>query len=603
MNNRQSILLALLLLAGCTTPLPERVEYPRYGWRSNETQEIVRVERTDTATIFIFKSFYIPGWWIRVSSDTHLEAEGKRYALLHTEGIIPDKELTMGEDGTATYTLFFEPLPARVKTVDYIEGEHVPGGFRFYGIDLTGREPQPGPLPENRVPDSLPAPSLDYGEAVLEIIPTGDAARLTSLVSVQCQSYLCPGFAYVDPMEVRNDVVRYNLKLYGTGEVDLLGEGFPGSWPIPVSPGETLRLYLDGSNRALTRKRFSLEEPEVPLLRPEGQYAFLYELNAQNPMDFMVPYLSFQYNVTDDARAYADSVRVFYERASSRLDREDFPPATREFVRNNLKAIVMELLLQDGYKRSNNHKKMYGEEAEAFFRPWQLREEDLLWLRGLDLDDPKMLLSVPFSTYEPVPALAPAASADTAGLVREYARFAPMLRVVKRGGGLPEGWDRFSHPVFTKKLEDEQEAWLRAHAEVPESVKETPDVPDEKLLDAILAEHRGKPVLVDVWATWCTPCLAGIRALEPLKTTDYADVDFVYLTGDTSPRSTWLEMVPTIRGDHYYLTDKQLKSILGRLGSNGYPTYFVVRRNGMNGSVLVGYNEDKLKNLLNKALK
>ena len=248
----------------------------------------------------------------------------------------------------------------------------------------------------------------------------------------------------------------------------------------------------------------------------------------------------------------------------------------------------MQLIQQDGYVRNNNHMKMY---------------EDFLWLRDLDLDDPKMLLSVPFSTYEAVPALVPAASADTTGLVREYARFASMLRSVRRGGGLPEGWDRFAHPVFTQNLEDEQEAWLRAHAKVPESVKETPDVPDEKLLDAILAEHRGRPVLVDIWATWCTPCLAGIRALEPLKTTDYADVDFVYLAGENSPKSTWLEMVPTIRGDHYYLTDKQLKSILERLGSNGYPTYFVVRRNGMNGSVLVGYNEDKLKNLLNKALK
>jgi thiol-disulfide isomerase/thioredoxin len=214
-----------------------------------------------------------------------------------------------------------------------------------------------------------------------------------------------------------------------------------------------------------------------------------------------------------------------------------------------------------------------------------------------------MLLSLPFSTYEAVPALVPASSADTTGLVREYARFASMLRSVRRGDGLPEEWDRFAHPVFTQNLEDEQEAYLRAHAEVPESVKETPDVPDEELLDAILAEHRGKPVLVDIWATWCTPCLAGIQALEPLKTTDYADVDFVYLTGETSPKSTWLEIVPTIRGDHYYLTDKQLKFILDRLGSDGYPTYFVVRRNGMNGSVLVGYNEDKLKNLLNKALK
>ena len=591
-----------LLAAGCTAPLPRRVDYPHYGWRNNETQELVCVERTDTATIFTFKSFFIPGWWIRVSPDTYLEAGGKRYALLHTEGITPGEELTMGEDGTAVYTLFFEPLPARTETVDYIEGEQVAGGFRFYGIDLSGREPEERPLPEAVIPETLPEPSLDYGEAILEIIPSGDAARVPSYVSVQYQSYLCPGYTSVEPEEIRSGVVRYKLKLYGTGDVYLLVEGASNPQPVPLSPGETIRLYLDGSNRAVTRKRFSLEEPEVPNVRPVGQYAFLYALSMQDTMDFMSSYLSFQFNVSDDARVYADSVRVFYERVSSRLDREDFPPAIQEYLQNNLKAIVMQLIEQENYTLGSNHKKLFGEDAEAFLRPWQLSEEDLAWLRDLDLDNPKTLLSVAFSHYEAVPALASAASADTTGIVREYTRFAPMLRIVRRRGELPEGWDRFSHPVFTKKLKDEQEAYTRAHAEVPESVKDVPEVPDDKLLDTILAEYAGRPVVVDIWATWCTPCLAGIRALEPLKNTDYADVDFVYLTGETSPKATWLEMVPDIRGDHYYLTDKQLKAVLDQLDSNGYPTYFVVGRGGMNGSVLVGFNEEKLKNLIDKAL-
>ena len=591
-----------LLAAGCTAPLPRRVDYPHYGWRNNETQELVCVERTDTATIFTFKSFFIPGWWIRVSPDTYLEAGGKRYALLHTEGITPGEELTMGEDGTAVYTLFFEPLPARTETVDYIEGEQVAGGFRFYGIDLSGREPAERPLPEAVIPETLPEPSLDYGEAILEIIPSGDAARVPSYVSVQYQSYLCPGYTSVEPEEIRSGVVRYKLKLYGTGDVYLLVEGASNPQPVPLSPGETIRLYLDGSNRAVTRKRFSLEEPEVPNVRPVGQYAFLYALSMQDTMDFMSSYLSFQFNVSDDARVYADSVRVFYERVSSRLDREDFPPAIQEYLQNNLKAIVMQLIEQENYTLGSNHKKLFGEDAEAFLRPWQLSEEDLAWLRDLDLDNPKTLLSVAFSHYEAVPALASAASADTTGIVREYTRFAPMLRIVRRRGELPEGWDRFSHPVFTKKLKDEQEAYTRAHAEVPESVKDVPEVPDDKLLDTILAEYAGRPVVVDIWATWCTPCLAGIRALEPLKNTDYADVDFVYLTGETSPKATWLEMVPDIRGDHYYLTDKQLKAVLDQLDSNGYPTYFVVGRGGMNGSVLVGFNEEKLKNLIDKAL-
>ncbi len=600
---RRLLFVLALLAAGCTAPLPQRVDYPRYGWRNNETQELVCVERTDTATIFTFKSFFIPGWWIRVSSDTHLEAEGKRYALLHTEGITPGEELTMGEDGTAVYTLFFEPLPARTETVDYIEGEHVAGGFRFYGIDLSGRDPAERPLPEAVIPETLPEPSLDYGEAILEIIPSGDAARVPSYVSVQYQSYLCPGYCSVEPEEIRSGVVRYRLKLYGTGDVYLLVEGASNPQPVPVSPGETLRLYLDGSNRALTSKRFSLDEPEVSQLCPEGRYAFLYAFNTQMMTGAMAPYLSFQFNVSDDARVYADSVRVFYEKASSQLGREDFPPVIQEYVQNSLKAVVVQMIQQDNYTLGNNHRKLFGEDAEAFFRPWMLSEEDLAWLRSLDLDNPKTLLSVALSLYEAVPALAPAASADTAGIVREYVRFAPMLRIVRRGGELPEGWDRFSHSVFTKKLKDEKEAWLRAHAQVPESVKEVPDVADDKLLDTILAEHAGRPVVVDIWASWCTPCLAGIKALEPLKTTDYADVDFVYLSGETSPKDTWLEMVPDIRGDHYYLTDKQLKAVLDQLDSNGYPTYFVVGRGGMNGSVLVGYNEEKLKNLIERALK
>lgn len=600
------LILLAFLLGSCTAPLPQRVDFPHYGWRNNETQEIVSVERTDTATIFTFKSFFEPGWWIKVSSDTHLEVEGKRFALLHTEGITPDKELTMGEDGTATYTLFFEPLPVRAKTVDYIEGEFVEGGFRFYGIDLTGKMPPPLPLPETIIPETFPEPTLEYGEAVLEIIPTGDVSRVPSYVTVRCRSYLCPGFEKAlepEPIDVRTGVARYNLKLYGPGAVNLYVDGAQSIQPIPVNPGETLRVYLDGSDRATTRRRFSLDEPEVPIVRPVGQYAFLFGPDAKKAMVSIAPDLSFEYDSMDDAGTYADSVRVFYERVSSRLQEKDLLPAIREYAQNKLKDFALQLLLQSVHTQRMNHRKLFGEEAEAFFRPWLFQEEDLAWVRALDLDDPKTLLSIDFTLYDMIPALAPAASADTAGLVREYVRFTPMLRVVKRGGGLPEGWDWFSHPVFTKKLEDEQEAYLRAHAEVPESVKETPDVPDEKLLDAILAGHRGKPVLVDIWATWCAPCLAGIRALEPLKTTDYADVDFVYLAGENSPKSTWLEMVPTIRGDHYYLTDKQLKSILERLGSNGYPTYFVVRRNDMNGSVLVGYNEEKLKNLLNKALK
>ena len=34
---------------------------------------------------------------------------------------------------------------------------------------------------------------------------------------------------------------------------------------------------------------------------------------------------------------------------------------------------------------------------------------------------------------------------------------------------------------------------------------------------AILDHHRGKVVVVNIWATWCKPCLAELPALNDLQ--------------------------------------------------------------------------------------
>ena len=135
-------------------------------------------------------------------------------------------------------------------------------------------------------------------------------------------------------------------------------------------------------------------------------------------------------------------------------------------------------------------------------------------------------------------------------------------------------------------------------------VNEAGEVANEDLFASIISKFRGKVLLVDFWATWCGPCRMANKEMAPMKEElKDKDIVYVYITGETSPKGTWENMIPDIHGEHFRVTDKQWAYLGNAMGIEGVPTYFVIDREGNIKYKSVGFpGVQKMKEELNKAL-
>jgi thiol-disulfide isomerase/thioredoxin len=97
---------------------------------------------------------------------------------------------------------------------------------------------------------------------------------------------------------------------------------------------------------------------------------------------------------------------------------------------------------------------------------------------------------------------------------------------------------------------------------------------------SILAAHKGKVTLVEVWASWCGDCVKAMPKIKAIQA-EFPGVDYVFISADKTPEK-WAEGIAKheLNGAHYLMTDGMKGSFGKAIDLDWIPRYIILDANG-----------------------
>ena len=585
---------ALMALVGICAQKTIVWEHPVIGYTKYNYFKIQKVELAKDRTSLYMSITYPSEAWFRFSPDSYIEADGKRYAITGSDSIELGKEAyTSPQTMKKEFVLHFQPLPQKTKVFDMLESTQK-NDFTFFYI-----HPDDYKMPETPVPADFRA---DYPEE--DLLPKNVFSEEPAVVHFKALNYKkgmdaeirTTFFDITNP----NSYNEYFFNLDDEGCADFSYKVYYPTrlqFEIPSAEGSSFAFLIAAPGKEVTVLLDMLRDDQYPNSKAIGYKGYMahwqndeFQEKIMNSMERGKIFPRFpdsyeQYKTVDDLATLHDSLMLAFDQSCAKLQK----------MPDVVKCMYLDWELRFFC--------LLAEECPALFNTKEFRDY-------IFRTRPKCFFtnSLPVN-FDLKDVMGLFAGSDVKGAGPDLLRFINAMSELNSGifnpkpllddPNLSRLYDQ-KRQELTAKVNQQKEG-LAANIHYLELAEVAP----ENILQFLLDRYKGKTVMIDMWATWCVPCVQGQKAMEPVKQ-ELKDKDIVYLnlTYSTSPFDKWKEMVADISGEHYYISPQQFEALNHLYQSGGaVPTYAIYNPKGELVLQQVGFSGvEPLKEALLKAL-